>query len=92
LDTICLLDYTGRKFLWYHRNPTKWPEIEPSPKIVQEICNPMIDTTVQKQLREQLEHLPAEQQHQALEFARSLVKAKGSGVPGKDLLKFAGAI
>ena len=45
----------------------------------------MIDTTVQKQLREQLGHLPAEQQHQVLEFARSLVKAKVSGVPGKDL-------
>ncbi len=52
----------------------------------------MIDTTVQKQLREQLENLPAEQQHQVLEFARSLVKAKGSGVLGKDLLKFAGTI
>ena len=52
----------------------------------------MIDTTVQKQLREQLEHLPAEQQHQVLEFARSLSKAKGRGVPGKDLLKFAGTI
>lgn len=52
----------------------------------------MIDTTVQKQLREQLEHLPAEQQQQVLEFARSLVKVKGRGVPGKDLLKFAGAI
>ena len=52
----------------------------------------MIDTTVQNQLREQLEHLPAEKQHQVLEFARSLVKAKESGVPGKDLLKFAGAI
>lgn len=52
----------------------------------------MIDTTVQKQLREQLEHLPAEQQYQVLEFARSLVKAKGSGVPGKDLLRFSGAI
>ena len=52
----------------------------------------MIDTTVQKQLREQLEHLPAEQQHQVLEFARSLVNAKGIGVPGKDLLRFAGAI
>jgi hypothetical protein len=52
----------------------------------------MIDITVQKQLKEQLEHLPAEQQHQVLEFARSLVKAKGSGMPGKDLLRFAGAI
>ena len=52
----------------------------------------MIDITVQKQLREQLENLPAVQQHQVLEFARSLVKAKGRGVPGKDLLRFAGAI
>lgn len=52
----------------------------------------MIDTTVQKQLREQLEHLPAAQQQQVLEFARSLVKAKDRGVPGRDLLKFAGAI
>ncbi len=52
----------------------------------------MIDTTVQKQLREQLEHLPAAQQQQVLEFARSLVKEKDRGVPGRDLLKFAGAI
>ena len=52
----------------------------------------MIDITVQKQLKEQLEHLPAEQQHQVLEFARSLVKAKRRGVHGKDLLRFAGAI
>jgi len=52
----------------------------------------MIDITVQKQLREQLENLPAVQQHQVLEFARSLVKAKGRGMPGKDLLRFAGAI
>jgi hypothetical protein len=52
----------------------------------------MIDTTVQKQLREQLEHLPAEQQHQVLEFAHSLVKTKRNGVPGKYLLRFAGAI
>ena len=52
----------------------------------------MINMTVEKQLREQLEDLPAEQQHQVLEFARSLVKAKGHGVPGKDLLRFAGAI
>ena len=52
----------------------------------------MINMTVEKQLREQLEDLPAEQQHRVLEFARSLVKAKGHGVPGKDLLRFAGAI
>ena len=43
----------------------------------------MIDTTVQKQLREQLGHLPAEQQHQVLEFARSQLKQRGMGCPGK---------
>ena len=52
----------------------------------------MINITVEKRLRKQLEHLPAEKQHQVLEFARSLVKAKGPGVPGKDLLRFAGSI
>jgi hypothetical protein len=52
----------------------------------------MIDTTFQQQIREQLEHLPAAQQQQVLEFARSLVKAKDRGMPGRDLLKFAGAI
>ena len=52
----------------------------------------MIDITVQKQLKEQLEHLPAEQQHQVLEFARSLVKTKRREVHGKDLLRFAGVI
>jgi len=52
----------------------------------------MINITVEKRLRKQLDHLPAEKQHQVLEFARSLVKAKGHGVPGKDLLRFAGSI
>jgi len=52
----------------------------------------MINITVEKRLREQLEHLPAEQQHQVLEFACSLVKAKGHGVHGRDLLRFAGSI
>ena len=52
----------------------------------------MINITVEKRLRKQLEHLPAEKQHQVLEFARSLVKAKRHGVPGKDLLRFAGSI
>jgi len=52
----------------------------------------MINTTVEKHLREQLRHLPSEQQRQVLEFARALVKARVHGVPGKDLLRFAGTI
>jgi len=52
----------------------------------------MINTTVEKQLKEQLGYLPDEQQHQVLAFARTLVKSKGHGVPGKNLLRFAGTI
>ncbi len=52
----------------------------------------MINTNVEKQLRKQLEHLPIEQQHQVLEFARALVKTNVHGVPGKNLLRFAGTI
>lgn len=52
----------------------------------------MTNTTVEKHLREQLRHLPIEQQRQVLEFARALVKARVHGVPGKDLLRFAGTI
>jgi hypothetical protein len=52
----------------------------------------MINTTVEKHLREQLRHLPIEQQRQVLEFARALVKTRVHGVPGKDLLRFAGTI
>jgi hypothetical protein len=52
----------------------------------------LTNTTIEKQLREQLDHLPIEQKHKVLEFARSLDKAKVRGVPGKDLLRFAGTI
>ena len=52
----------------------------------------MINISVEKQLREQLQHLPSEQQHQVLNFARALVKSRVYGVQGKDLLKFAGTI
>jgi hypothetical protein len=34
----------------------------------------------------------AEQQHRVLEFARALSTAAPRGVPGKELLSFAGAI
>jgi hypothetical protein len=52
----------------------------------------MINTTVEKHFREQLRHLPIEQQRQVLEFARAFVKARVHGVPGKDLLRFSGTI
>ena len=52
----------------------------------------MINISVEKQLREQLRYLPVKQQHQVLEFARALVKAKGHGSCGKDLIRFAGTI
>jgi hypothetical protein len=52
----------------------------------------MINISVEKQLREQLRYLPVEKQHQVLEFARGLVKAKGRGSCGKDLVRFAGTI
>jgi hypothetical protein len=52
----------------------------------------MINIAVEKDLREQLRKLPIEQQRQVLEFARALAKARAHGVPGKDLLRFAGTI
>jgi len=52
----------------------------------------MIIISVEKQLKEQLRCLPVEKQHQVLEFARTLVQAKGHGSCGKDLVKFAGTI
>ncbi len=52
----------------------------------------MLSTTVDEELREQLDHLPMDQKHQVLEFARSLVEKKDHGVAGKDLLQFAGKI
>jgi hypothetical protein len=52
----------------------------------------MIAQTVEAEIREQLSQLPVEQQRRVLEFARSLVAARVRGVPGKVLLRFAGAI
>ena len=52
----------------------------------------MIGATVEKDIHEQVTRLPLEQRRQVLEFARALVTAKVHGVPGKNLLHFAGAI
>lgn len=52
----------------------------------------MRSTTVEKDIHEQLGRLAIEQKRQVLEFARSLATARVHGVPGKDLLRFVGAI
>jgi hypothetical protein len=52
----------------------------------------MITPTLETEIREQLSQLPLEQQRQVLEFARALVAARGRGVPGQALLRFAGLV
>ena len=52
----------------------------------------MTAQTLEAEIRKQLDQLPLEQQRQVLEFARSLVATRIRGVPGKDLLRFAGVI
>jgi hypothetical protein len=52
----------------------------------------MINPTFEKELHDQLGQLPSEQQRRVLEFARALAKSKISGIPGKNLLRFAGSI
>lgn len=48
---------------------------------------PIIDEVV-----EQLKAMPQDLQWQVLEFARALVKAEFQGMPGQNLLQFAGSI
>jgi hypothetical protein len=52
----------------------------------------MVTQTLEAEIREQLNQLPPEQQHQVLEFARLLVAARVRGTPGKSLLRFIGSI
>jgi hypothetical protein len=48
--------------------------------------------TLEKEILDQLNKLPYEQQRKVLDFARSLSRANPVGKAGKDLLNFAGAI
>ena len=48
--------------------------------------------TLQKEILDQLDKLPPEQQRKVLDFARSLSRANPVGKAGKDLLNFAGAV
>ena len=52
----------------------------------------MISSTLERELHQQLEHLPFGQQRQVLDFARARAAVRARGVAGKRLLQFAGAI
>lgn len=52
----------------------------------------MVDAIVHNELTTYLGRLPVEQQRQVLDFARMLAAGSPRGVPGTDLLRFAGAI
>ena len=52
----------------------------------------LMSSLLKAQIIEQLDHLPDAEQRRVLEFARSLASSEPVGVPGKDLLPFAGLI
>ncbi|MBO3457362.1 hypothetical protein G7B40_030425 [Aetokthonos hydrillicola Thurmond2011] len=51
-----------------------------------------MDTLILEQLIEELKVMPENLQYQVLEFARTLVGSQIHGVPGRELLNFAGTI
>ena len=51
-----------------------------------------MSSTIKSKVVEQLETLPENLQQQVLEFVQALQISARQGVPGKQLLKFAGAI
>ena len=51
-----------------------------------------MNTPIVKEVVDQLRTLPYELQQRVLEFARALAQSPLRGVPGKQLLRFAGAI
>ena len=52
----------------------------------------MTDTSVEKEILDEIHKLEKDQQKEVLEFVRSLAKSDLVGAPGKHLLRFAGAI
>jgi len=52
----------------------------------------MLNTAVKKELISQIGQLDYEHQRRVLDFARALALTGAKGVPGKQLLSFAGAI
>ena len=51
-----------------------------------------MDTLIMDKVMEQLKDLPQELQRRVLEFTRALALSNPGGVPGRQLLRFAGAI
>jgi hypothetical protein len=51
-----------------------------------------MDTPIVEKVIEQLKVLPQELQRRVLEFTRTLAASTPRGVPGRQLLRFAGAI
>ena len=60
--------------------------------IMKERKGVMLNPSIEKEIITQLSNLSLEQQQQVLHFVRALTLAKPLGVPGKDLLRFAGTI
>ena len=52
----------------------------------------MVSSALERELHQQLEHLPFGQQRQVLDFARALASSRAHGVAGQKLLQFAGTI
>lgn len=52
----------------------------------------MISPVLERELHQQLEHLPFGQQRQVLDFARALAVSRARGVAGQKLVRFAGTI
>ena len=52
----------------------------------------MAETSIEKDILEEIHKLDPPQQERVLEFARSLANDQPPGIPGKYLLRFAGKI
>ena len=52
----------------------------------------MKDTSVEKEILDEIHKLGKGQQTEVLEFVRSLAKSEMEGAPGQTLLRFAGTI
>ncbi len=52
----------------------------------------MINPILERELHSHLENLDPRRQQEVLEFAQSLVIRRSRGVPGRELLHFAGAL
>lgn len=52
----------------------------------------MTSSGLEQAILEQLSYLEFEQQRQVLDFVRALILARKRGVPGQDLLRFAGTL